>query len=56
MGFAQVVRRFATEQRGTETVEWSVVAGIIVTGVIAVIGLLSNQIVARFTTMQTGTS
>jgi len=49
-------RRFAADQRGLETVEWGIMAALVVTGLVAIVGLLGSQILNKFTTLQTSTS
>ena len=40
--------KFWNDEKGMETVEWAVLAALIVTGVIAVIGTLGDQVLAAF--------
>jgi len=47
---------FVRDDRGMETVEWGIMAALIVTGVVAVVKLLGTQILAKFTALQTATS
>jgi Flp pilus assembly pilin Flp len=39
-----------------ETVEWGVLAALIVAGLVTVIGTLGSHVVTRFTTLQDATS
>jgi len=56
MKVQQLVRRFVSDQRGMETVEWGILAALIVTGLVAIVGLLGGQILNKFTALQTSTS
>jgi len=47
---------FAGDQRGMETVEWGILAALIVTGLVAVVKTLGSQILSKFTALQTATS
>ena len=49
-------RRFFRDERGMETVEWGVLAALIVAGLVAVIGGLGTNVLNKFTTLQTATS
>jgi len=51
-----LITRFVRDDRGMETVEWGIMAALIVTGVVAVITLLGQQILTKFTSLQTATS
>jgi len=51
-----LIKRFAGDHRGMETVEWGIMAALIVTGLVAVIGLLGGQILNKFTALQTSTT
>jgi Flp pilus assembly pilin Flp len=53
---SNVFRRFCRDERGMETVEWGVLAALIVAGLVAVIGGLGSNVLNRFTTLQTATS
>jgi Flp pilus assembly pilin Flp len=46
---------FIRDDRGMETVEWAVLAALIVAGLIAVIAGLGTNVLNRFTTLQTAT-
>ena len=50
------MNRFLTDERGMETVEWAVVAALIVAGLVAVITGLGNNVVSKFTGLQQATS
>ncbi|MHC4988496.1 MAG: Flp family type IVb pilin [Planctomycetota bacterium] len=49
------LKRFIKDERGLETVEWAVIAALIVTGLIAVIGTLGDNVIAKFTDLESGT-
>jgi len=51
-----LITRFVCDDRGMETVEWGIMAALIVTGVVAVVKTLGTQILAKFTALQTATS
>ena len=40
---------FLKDERGLETVEWAVIAALIVAGLVGVIGILGNSVEAKFT-------
>jgi len=44
----ETVRRFITDERGLETVEYAIIAGLIVAGAIASIGAIGLYVRARF--------
>jgi Flp pilus assembly pilin Flp len=46
---------FLRDDRGMETVEWAVLAALIVAGLIAVIGGLGTNVLNKFTTLQNAT-
>jgi Flp pilus assembly pilin Flp len=50
-----VVKRFGRDQRGMETVEWAILAALIVAGLVTVIAGLGSNILNKFTTLQTST-
>jgi len=47
---------FVGDDRGMETVEWAVLASLLVVGLITTVKLLGNQISNKFTNLQTATS
>lgn len=47
---------FLRDDRGMETVEWAVLAAILVAGLIAVITGLGTNVLNKFTTLQTATN
>ena len=56
MKFVQFARAFAKDDRGMETVEWAVLAAILVAGLVTVITGLGTNVLNRFTALQTATS
>ncbi|HEY8749615.1 MAG TPA: hypothetical protein VIM11_16650 [Tepidisphaeraceae bacterium] len=53
---SKTVRRFFRDERGMETVEWGVLAALIVAGLVAVIAGLGTNVLGKFQTLQTATS
>ena len=53
---SKLFRRFCRDERGMETVEWGVLAALIVAGLIAVIAGLGSNVLNKFTALQTATS
>ena len=47
---------FAREERGMETVEWAILAALIVGGLVAVITTLGANVLTKFTTLKNATS
>ena len=52
----KTVGRFFSDECGMETVEWGVLAALIVAGVVAVIAGLGTNVLNKFTNLQTATS
>jgi Flp pilus assembly pilin Flp len=50
------VVKFARDERGMETVEWGVLAALIVAGLVTVIGTLGTHVNTKFTALQNATS
>ena len=48
----KTVLRFLTDQRGTETVEWAIVLGIIAVGAIAAAAAIGGYVTAAFQNTQ----
>jgi Flp pilus assembly pilin Flp len=44
-----VLKKFVTDQRGTETVEWGIMAGLIVAGLVTTVGLIGTWVHTKFT-------
>ncbi len=49
-------KRFARDERGMETVEWAILAALIVAGLVTVITTLGSHVLAKFTTLSNATS
>jgi Flp pilus assembly pilin Flp len=49
----KTLKRFIMDESGLETVEWAVIAALIVAGLVGVITLLGNAVKARFETLTT---
>jgi len=56
MKWLEVIKCFSRDDRGMETVEWGVLAALIVAGLVAVIAGLRATVLTRFTSLQTATS
>ena len=52
----QLVSRFIRDERGMETVEWGVLAALIVAGLVGVIAGLGANVKAKFTNLQNQTT
>lgn len=48
-------KRFSRDERGMETVEWAILAALIVAGLVTVITGLGQNILNKFTALQTAT-
>lgn len=51
-----LMKRFIREESGLETVEWAVLAALIVTGLVGVIGTLGDNVLAAFETLRDSTT
>jgi Flp pilus assembly pilin Flp len=49
MSLSQAVRRFISNEEGTETLEWGLVCGLLVVGAIAAIALIGPKVTAMWT-------
>jgi Flp pilus assembly pilin Flp len=49
----KVVKRFVKEEEGLETVEYAIIAGLIVAGTIATITTIGIWVSAKFTALET---
>jgi len=56
MVMRKLVSQFVRDERGMETVEWGVLAALIVAGLVGVIAGLGGNIKTKFTNLQTATS
>ena len=50
------LKRFLKDERGLETVEWAVIAALIVAGLITVIGTLGNSVENKFVQLEDAVS
>ena len=48
--------KFLKDEKGLETVEWAVIAALIVAGIVGVITGLGQNVLSAFTTLQTSTT
>jgi Flp pilus assembly pilin Flp len=55
MKVLSIVKRFGRDDRGMETVEWAIMAAILVAGLIGVIGGIGSNVLTKFTALQTAT-
>ena len=55
MKFATLVARFIKDDRGMETVEWAILAALIVAGLITIVSAVGGNVKAAFTNLQTAT-
>jgi pilus assembly protein Flp/PilA len=51
-----MLKRFLKDERGLETVEWAVIAALIVAGLIAIISGLGTNVEGRFQELQDATA
>ncbi len=52
----KVVIAFVRDDRGMETVEWAILAALIVAGLVAVIGGLGTNVLNKFTALRNATN
>ena len=50
-----MLKKFIMDESGLETVEWAVIAAIIVGGVISAIGIIATNVTTRFETLRDAT-
>lgn len=55
MKVVNIVKSFGSDDHGMETVEWAIMAAILVVGLIGVIGGLGTNVLTSFTALQTAT-
>jgi Flp pilus assembly pilin Flp len=48
----ETVRRFIADERGLETVEYAIIAGLIVAGAIATIATIGGYVASRFQALE----
>ena len=53
MKCAEIVKKFINDERGTETVEWAIIIGIIAVGAIGFITTIGTWVVGKFQTLST---
>lgn len=51
-----ILKRFITDDRGLETVEWAVMAALIAAGLVLIIAGLGNNMENRFTRLENATT
>ena len=49
-----LLKKFVSDDKGLETVEYAIITGLIVVGVIATIGLIGQWVNTQFTTLEAG--
>ncbi len=49
----KLIKRFLNDERGLETVEYAIIAGLIVSGLVAVVVAIGAWVQNQFTTLQT---
>jgi pilus assembly protein Flp/PilA len=49
----KLIKRFLDDERGLETVEYAIIAGLIVSGLVAVVVAIGSWVQGRFQTLQT---
>ena len=54
--YGHLIRKLWRDETGMETVEWAVLAALIVAGLVAVITGLGANVKAKFTTLKTATN
>jgi Flp pilus assembly pilin Flp len=50
-----ILKRFGRDQSGMETVEWAILAALIVAGLVTTISALGNNVLNKFTSLQNAT-
>ncbi len=53
---SHLVRKFVSDDKGMETVEWAILAALIVAGLVAVITTLGSNVLSKFTILQNATN
>jgi len=48
-----MLKKFVTDERGTETVEWAIMAGLFTSVVILAVSQIATWVGTQFTTMET---
>ena len=52
MKTVEIVKRFLRDEKGTETVEWAIIIGLIAAGAIGAIAVIGPWVVLQFTNLQ----
>jgi Flp pilus assembly pilin Flp len=55
MKLLSILKRFTSDQRGMETVEWAILAALIVAGLVTTISTLGANVLNKFNTLQNAT-
>ncbi len=50
----EMLKRFIRDERGLETIEYSIIAALIVVGVIVILGTIGNKVLNVFTNLSNG--
>ena len=50
-----LLKKFVRDEAGMETVEWAIMAALIVAGIVAIIAGLGTNVKTKFTALQTAT-
>jgi len=53
---AGLLKKFALDDRGMETVEWAVLAALIVAGLIGVVAGIGSNVLSAFNKLKSGTT
>jgi len=53
---AGLLKRFVRDERGMETVEWAVLAALIVAGLIGVVAGVGSNVLSAFSKLKSGTT
>ena len=56
MPLISMVKRFVRDERGMETVEWAVVAALIIAGLVTVIAGIGTNVNTKFNALQNATT
>jgi Flp pilus assembly pilin Flp len=56
MKLSLAVRRFLKDDRGMETVEWAILAALIVAGLIGIVAGVGGNVKSAFTNLQSATT
>ena len=48
----RLIKRFLRDERGLETVEYAIMAGLIVSGLVAIVASIGNWVKSRFQALQ----